>query len=164
MTADRAASTPSRRGAGGDSVDERGFLRITGRIKDMVIRGGENIYPREIEQVLFDHPGVADVAVVGVPDPTWGEQVAAFVRAATGPAPTATELADHCRQRLARHKVPRFWTFVDEFPMTGSGKIQKYVLRDGFVASRDMPGAGGRDAPPAPAGQATEEGGVPVEG
>jgi fatty-acyl-CoA synthase len=117
------------------TMDERGFLRITGRIKDMVIRGGENIYPREIEQVLFDHPGVADVAVVGVPDPKWGEEVAAFVRATPGRLPDEAELVEFCRGRLARHKIPRFWTFVSDFPMTGSGKIQKHVLREQFVSS-----------------------------
>lgn len=117
------------------SMDERGYCRIAGRIKDLIIRGGENIYPREIEQVLFDHPAVADVSVLGVPDETWGEQVAAFVRAAPGQTPTEAQLSTYCRERLAPHKIPRFWTFLDDFPLTASGKVQKYVLHDRFIAA-----------------------------
>jgi acyl-CoA synthetase (AMP-forming)/AMP-acid ligase II len=116
------------------SMDDRGFLRIEGRLKDMIIRGGENIYPREIEDLLFEHPKVADVAVVGVPDERFGEAVVAFVRPAAGEAPTEQELFDHCREHLAPHKTPRHWRFLDEFPLTASGKIQKFVLRDGFTA------------------------------
>jgi len=115
------------------TMDERGYCRIAGRLKDMIIRGGENIYPREIEDVLFAHPGVAEVAVVGVPDPVWGEQVAAFVRPAPAGRPTEHDLEDHCRQHLAPHKRPRHWRFVDTFPLTGSGKIQKYRLREEFA-------------------------------
>jgi fatty-acyl-CoA synthase len=96
----------------------------------MIIRGGENIYPREIEQALTTHPRVADVAVVGVPDPEWGEQVAAFVRPTPGARPTEAELREHVRRLLAPYKTPRVWRFVDEFPLTGSGKIQKFVLKD----------------------------------
>ena len=113
------------------SMDDRGYLTITGRLKDMIIRGGENIYPREIEDVLGAHPGVAAVAVIGVPDDTWGEQVGAvIVPASSGPAPTAEELRAYCRERLARFKAPSFWYFVPELPNTATGKIQKYVLRD----------------------------------
>jgi fatty-acyl-CoA synthase len=115
------------------SMDDRGYLRIGGRLKDMIIRGGENIYPGEIEQVLFAHPGVADVAVVGVPDQLWGEQVAAFIRPAPGGPPSEDELAEYVRGRLAPHKAPRVWVFVEEFPLTGSGKIQKFVLRDRLI-------------------------------
>jgi fatty-acyl-CoA synthase len=114
------------------TMDERGYCRIAGRLKDMIIRGGENIYPREIEDVLFTHPAVAEVAVVGVPDVVWGEQPAAFVRPAPGARPTADELDAHCRAHLAPHKTPRHWRFVDAFPLTGSGKIQKYRLREEF--------------------------------
>jgi fatty-acyl-CoA synthase len=121
------------------SMDERGYCSIEGRLKDMIIRGGENIYPREIEQLLFTHPGVADVAVVGVPDPTWGEQVAAFVRPAAGQSPTTDELFAFCREHLAAHKTPRYWEFVDSFPLTPSGKIQKFLLRDRFVAAAKSP-------------------------
>ena len=114
------------------SMDERGYCRVTGRLKDMIIRGGENVYPREIEEVLFSHPAVSDVAVVGVPDDKWGEQVAAFVRcsAPQGDRPSEQELFDFVRQHLAPHKTPRYWVFVDDFPLTASGKVQKFVLRE----------------------------------
>jgi acyl-CoA synthetase (AMP-forming)/AMP-acid ligase II len=112
------------------SMDARGYFRIGGRLKDLIIRGGENIYPREIEQVLFDHEDVADVAVVGVPDETWGEQVAAFIRPAEGRTPDPDALVAYCRERLAPHKAPRLWTFLDEFPLTPSGEVQKYMLRE----------------------------------
>jgi fatty-acyl-CoA synthase len=115
------------------SMDQRGYCRIEGRLKDMIIRGGENIYPREIESVLFEHPGVAEVAVVGIPDERWGEQVAAFVRPAGDVPPTAVELSAFVREHLAAFKVPRCWVFVDAFPLTGSGKIQKYILRERYV-------------------------------
>jgi fatty-acyl-CoA synthase len=118
------------------SMDDRGFCYIEGRLKDMIIRGGENIYPREIEQVLFTHPSVADVAVVGVPDDKWGEQVAAFIRPASGVSPSEEELFAFCREHLSPHKAPRYWEFVDSFPLTPSGKIQKFVLRERFVTAR----------------------------
>ena len=118
------------------SMDERGYCSIGGRLKDMIIRGGENIYPREIEQVLFAHPAVADVAVVGVPDATWGEQVAAFVRPAPGQTPDPGELFAYCREHLAPHKTPRYWTVLEEFPLTPSGKVQKFVLRERFLAQQ----------------------------
>jgi len=117
------------------SMDERGYLRIEGRVKEMIIRGGENIYPREIEHVLLDHPAVQDVAVVGVPDPEWGEQVAAFVRLTPGETVGEAELFAHVREKLAPHKTPRVWRFVTEFPLTGSGKIKKHVLRDSLAVS-----------------------------
>ncbi len=118
------------------SLDSRGYLRIEGRIKDMIIRGGENIYPREIEDVLFGHPAIAEAVVIGVPDDTWGEVVAAYVRPAAGqPGPSADELRTYCRERLAPYKTPQHWVFVDAFPMTPSGKIQKFKLRDSFTAS-----------------------------
>jgi fatty-acyl-CoA synthase len=115
------------------SMDERGYCRIEGRLKDMIIRGGENIYPREIEGVLFEHPGVAEIAVVGIPDDKWGEQVAAFVRPAGDVPPTTAELSAFVRERLAAFKVPRCWVFVDAFPLTGSGKVQKFILRERYV-------------------------------
>jgi len=115
------------------SMDERGYCRIEGRLKDMIIRGGENIYPREIEEILFTHPGVGDVAVVGIPDDKWGEQVAAFVRPTDGTAITPVELSTYLRERLAAFKVPRSWIFVDAFPLTGSGKVQKFVLRERYL-------------------------------
>jgi fatty-acyl-CoA synthase len=112
------------------TMDDRGYLRVIGRLKDMVIRGGENIYPREIEDVLIAHPQVADVSVVGAPDPTWGEEVAAVVRlsadAADAPEPAA--LLDFCRAQLAAYKCPRLWFYVTELPTTPSGKVQKHRL------------------------------------
>ena len=110
------------------TMDERGYVRIVGRLRDMIIRGGENIYPREIEDVLFTHPGVAEVAVVGIPDLKWGEVVGAFIRAAPGIEPTEQELFAHVRAHLAPHKTPTVWRFVDAYPLTPSGKIKKYEL------------------------------------
>jgi fatty-acyl-CoA synthase len=116
------------------SMDRRGYLRIGGRLKEMIIRGGENIYPAEIEQVLLTHPSVLDVAVVGVPDEVWGEQVAAFIRLVPGAAANPEELFAYIRARLAPHKAPRVWEFVDEFPLTGSGKVRKFALRERLVS------------------------------
>jgi fatty-acyl-CoA synthase len=116
------------------SMDERGYLRIEGRLKDMIIRGGENIYPREIEELLFAHPDVADVAVVGAPDQRWGEVVAAFIRPASGRVPNEAELRDYCRAHLAPYKCPQRWIFLDTFPLTPSGKIQKFKLRESLAS------------------------------
>lgn len=116
------------------SMDTRGYCRIEGRLKDMIIRGGENIYPREIEDVLFAHPDVAEVAVVGIPDDKWGETVAAFIRPAADAAIAPAALRSFVRDTLAAYKTPVHWVVVDAFPLTGSGKIQKFVLRDKFVA------------------------------
>lgn len=112
------------------TMDERGYCRIAGRLKEMIIRGGENIFPREIENALLAHPDIADIAVVGAPDEYWGEQPVAFVKPRPGANLEESELIAFGRQRLARHKVPRIWRFVDHFPTTGSGKIQKYLLRE----------------------------------
>lgn len=113
------------------AMDEHGYMRITGRLKDAIIRGGENIYPREIEDVLWTHEAVSQVAVVAAPDPKWGEIVAALVRFKSGVAkPSAEELHVFCRARLAAYKTPALWFFVDEFPTTSSGKIQKFKLRE----------------------------------
>jgi fatty-acyl-CoA synthase len=118
------------------SMDERGYCRIAGRIKEMIIRGGENIYPREIEAVLLAHPGVAEVAVVGVPDRFWGEVVGAVIRRAPEPGRTSigeADLADYCRQHLAAFKVPTRWRFADAFPLTSTGKVRKDVLSTQFA-------------------------------
>jgi fatty-acyl-CoA synthase len=112
------------------SIDERGFVRITGRIKDLIIRGGENISPKEIEDCLREHPGVADAYVYGLPDTFFGEIVAASVRLREPAARSAEELTLWCAEHLARFKVPKHVRFVTEFPMTASGKIQKYKLRE----------------------------------
>ncbi len=111
------------------SMDDRGYTTITGRLKDMIIRGGENIYPREIEELLFAHPKVADAAVVGLPDEKWGETVGAFVRDADPDNPaTDAELHQYCRDNLAPHKTPKSWYRVADFPLTGSGKVQKFAI------------------------------------
>jgi fatty-acyl-CoA synthase len=110
------------------AMDERGYIRITGRLKELIIRGGENIYPAEIENAIRTHQAVHDVAVVGVPDERMGEQVAAFVQLTAGCKSTIDELSEFARRSLAPHKVPRVWRFVDEFPLTPSGKIQKHRL------------------------------------
>jgi len=115
------------------TLDSRGYLHITGRVKDMIIRGGENLFPAEIENVLLEHPGVAEVSVVGVPDPHWGEIAVCFLRAA-GTMPTREELIVHLRKQLAAQKTPAHWIALESFPLTGSGKIQKFVLRDRFIA------------------------------
>jgi fatty-acyl-CoA synthase len=121
------------------TMDAEGYCRVVGRLKDMIIRGGENIYPAEIEALLITHPTVSDVAVVGVPDEKWGEVVAAFVRPAPGQTPTAEELFAYCRAHLAPHKTPRHWRFVEQFPQTPSGKIQKFVLREQFLRETTTP-------------------------
>jgi fatty-acyl-CoA synthase len=112
------------------SMDDRGYIRIEGRLKDMIIRGGENIYPRELEELLFAHPKVGEVAIVGIPDDKWGEEVAAFIRPIPGERVDKAELFAYVRQHLAPYKTPRHWFELEAFPMTGSGKIQKYKLRE----------------------------------
>jgi fatty-acyl-CoA synthase len=118
------------------AMDERGYCRVEGRLKDMIIRGGQNIYPREIEELLRRHPDVSDVAVVGIPDEKYGEVVAAFVRPAPGCSPAQAQLHAFCREHLAPYKTPRHWIVVDAFPLTPSGKIQKFLLRQRFVGER----------------------------
>jgi fatty-acyl-CoA synthase len=111
------------------SMDERGYTTITGRLKDMIIRGGENIYPREIEEHLFAHPKVAEVAVCGLPDEKWGEIVGAFIRDADPDDPASdAELHAYLRERLSPQKTPKAWYHLDEFPLTPSGKIQKFAI------------------------------------
>ncbi|RAP27729.1 Acetoacetyl-CoA synthetase [Brevibacillus laterosporus] len=112
------------------TVDENGYYRITGRLRDMIIRGGENIYPREIEEFLYTHPKVLDVQVIGVPDPLYGEQVLACVKAREGESLSSDELKDFCQGKIARYKIPYYLQIVHEYPMTASGKIQKYKLRE----------------------------------
>ncbi|GLZ48151.1 AMP-binding protein [Actinomycetospora sp. NBRC 106375] len=115
-------------------MDERGYLRVTGRIKDMIVRGGMNLYPAEIEGVLTDHPAIETAAVIGVPDDTWGEQVGTVLRVRAGhERPSVDELTAFLRRTLAPHKAPVFWAFRDELPMTPSGKIQKFLLREEVV-------------------------------
>ncbi len=107
-----------------------GYYRITGRIKDMVIRGGENIYPREIEEFLFTHPAIEQAAVVGVPDKKYVEELCAWIKLKNGCACDEQEVRDFCRGKLAHYKVPRYIKFVETFPQTVTGKIQKFKIRE----------------------------------
>ena len=111
-------------------MDDGGYVNIVGRIKDMVIRGGENIYPREIEEFLFTHPNIADVSVVGVPDERYGEELMAWVKLRHEAATTAEDIGEFCRGRIARYKIPRYIKFVQDFPMTVTGKIKKFQMRE----------------------------------
>jgi len=112
------------------TMDEHGYLRIVGRIKDMLIRGGENIYPREIEDFLYTHPKIDQVEVVGVPDPKFGEEIGAWIRLHDGERATEEEILEFCRGKLSHFKIPRYIRFTDEFPMTVTGKVQKFALRE----------------------------------
>jgi fatty-acyl-CoA synthase len=112
------------------TMDENGYFKITGRIKDMIIRGGENVYPREIEEFLLTMRGVKDVQVAGVPSPRYGEEVGAFVICKDGACLSEEDVRDFCRGKIARFKIPKYVFFVDSYPMTASGKIQKYKLRE----------------------------------
>ncbi len=116
------------------TIDAEGYANIVGRIKDMVIRGGENVYPREVEEFLYGHPAVEDVQVIGVPDPKYGEELAAWVKLRQGATATEDEIRDYCRGRIAHFKVPRYVRFVDEFPLTVTGKVQKFVMRERMAA------------------------------
>lgn len=118
------------------AMDGRGYFRITGRVKEMIIRGGENLFPAEIENLLLEHPDVAEVAVVGLPDDKWGEIVACFIRPREHQELDPIELHSYCRQHIAPHKTPVVWCRVDDMPLTGSGKIQKFALRDGCLAGK----------------------------
>ena len=121
-------------------IDEDGFASIVGRAKDMVIRGGENIYPREIEEFLYRHPKILDVQCVGVPDSKYGEELCACIILRPGEHGNAEEIRAFCRESISHYKVPRYVCFVTAFPMTVTGKIQKYVLRD--LAAADLGLAG----------------------
>jgi fatty-acyl-CoA synthase len=116
------------------TLDADGYANIVGRIKDMVIRGGENVYPREVEEFLYQHPAVSDVQVVGVPDERYGEELCAWVRLREGQTVDGEELREWCRGRIATFKIPRYWRFVDEFPMTVTGKVQKFKMREVSIA------------------------------
>jgi acyl-CoA synthetase (AMP-forming)/AMP-acid ligase II len=112
------------------TVDEEGYFRITGRLKDMIIRGGENVYPREVEEFLYAHPSILDVQVVGVPDKKFGEKVAACIQLKEGHNVSSDELKEYCRGKISNFKIPEYYLFLGEYPMTASGKIQKYKLRE----------------------------------
>ncbi len=116
------------------TIDAEGYCNIVGRIKDMVIRGGENVYPREIEEFLYRHPKIQDVQVIGVPDDRYGEEICAWVKLRPGVSATEEEIRVFCRDQIAHYKVPRYIKFVDEFPMTVTGKIQKFIMRERTIA------------------------------
>jgi fatty-acyl-CoA synthase len=121
------------------SMDLEGYVRITGRLKEMIIRGGENIYPREVEEFIFHHPKVAQVAVFGVPEEFYGEEVAAWVQLHPGEFATEEEIRDYCKGKIAHYKIPRFIRFVEEFPLTVTGKVQKHRMREIFFEKRPGP-------------------------
>lgn len=114
-------------------MDSDGYVNVVGRIKDMIIRGGENIYPREIEEFIFNHPDVVDVSVIGVPDPKFGEEVMAWIRIREGSSVTADDIVKFCKGSIAHYKVPRYVKITDSFPMTVTGKIQKYLMREAAI-------------------------------
>jgi fatty-acyl-CoA synthase len=116
------------------TMDGAGYAKIVGRLKDMVIRGGENVYPREVEEFLYTHPKIGDVQVVGVPDARYGEELMAWVILKEGQSATAEEMADYCRGQIATFKIPRYWKFVDQFPMTVTGKVQKFIMRQTAIS------------------------------
>lgn len=120
------------------TMDEVGYVNIVGRIKDMVIRGGENIYPREVEEFLYSHPDIRDVQVLGVPDAKYGEELVAFLQTDDGVKITADDIRDFCKDRIAHFKIPRYVATIEEFPMTVTGKIQKYKLREIAMVEFDL--------------------------
>jgi fatty-acyl-CoA synthase len=114
-------------------MDDEGYVSIVGRIKDMIIRGGENVYPREVEEFLYTHPDIRDVQVVGVPDAKYGEEVMAWLQIEPGKQVTTDDVRAFCKGKIAHYKVPRYVASIDEFPMTVTGKIQKFKLRDDAI-------------------------------
>ena len=125
------------------TMDELGYINIVGRIKDMIIRGGENIYPREVEEFLYGHPAIADVQVIGVPSEKYGEEVMAWVKLREGAQASGDELAAWCKGKIATYKIPRHWKFVDTFPMTVTGKVQKFKMREASVEELGLEKAAG---------------------
>jgi fatty-acyl-CoA synthase len=137
---DEASTAKAIDGAGwmhtGDlaTMDEEGYLKIVGRIKDMIIRGGDNVYPREVEEFLYTHPAIEDAQVIGVPSPMYGEEVMAWIKPRAGASLDGNALAEFCRGKIATYKIPRYWKIVDSFPMTVTGKVQKFRMREVSVA------------------------------
>lgn len=124
------------------TMDDDGYVNIVGRLKDMIIRGGENIYPREVEEFLYSHPEVSDVQVIGVPDPKYGEELMAWVKPRPGSAIDPEAVRDWCRGKIAHFKVPRYVVLVDEFPMTVTGKVQKFKMREQAIAELGLDAGG----------------------
>ena len=122
-------------------MDEDGYVNIVGRVKDMIIRGGANVYPREIEEFLYQHPAIQDVQVIGVPDDRYGEQVMACVILKPGASATEEELREFCQEQIAYFKIPRYWQFVDSYPMTITGKVQKYLMREQAIKELQLESA-----------------------
>jgi fatty-acyl-CoA synthase len=118
------------------AMDADGYVKIVGRIKDMIIRGGENVYPREVEEFLYTHPEIEDAQVIGVPSEKYGEEVMAWIKPRAGAALDAVKLAGFCQGRIATFKIPKYWKVVDAFPMTVTGKIQKFRMRE--MAIREL--------------------------
>ena len=127
------------------TMDADGYVNIVGRIKDVIIRGGENVYPREIEEFLYTHPDIEDAQVIGVPSARYGEEVMAWVKPKAGAAPAEDDLRAFCRGTIATYKVPRYWKLVDSFPMTVTGKVQKFRMREIATAELGLDGAAGID-------------------
>jgi fatty-acyl-CoA synthase len=115
------------------TIDGEGYCNIVGRQKDMLIRGGENVYPREIEELLFRNPKIQSAQVFGVPDAKYGEQICAWIVLRPGERTTEEEIREFCRERIAHYKVPRYIRFVDEMPMTVTGKVQKFIMREWMI-------------------------------
>jgi fatty-acyl-CoA synthase len=125
------------------TMDDLGYVNIVGRIKDMIIRGGENIYPREVEEFLYRHPAIADVQIIGVPSERYGEEVMAWVKLREGSTPSGDDIAAWCKGKIASYKIPRHWKFVDSFPMTVTGKVQKFKMRETAVEELGLAKAAG---------------------
>jgi fatty-acyl-CoA synthase len=122
-------------------MDEAGYLNIVGRIKDMVIRGGENVYPREVEEFLYSHPAIEDVQVVGVPDVKYGEELCAWVKLRPGQELTAEQVREYCQGKIAHYKIPRYVRFTGDFPMTVTGKVQKFKMREASITELGLEAA-----------------------
>ncbi|MCY3842620.1 MAG: AMP-binding protein [Acidobacteria bacterium] len=127
------------------TMDADGYVNIVGRIKDVIIRGGENVYPREIEEFLYTHPDIEDAQVIGVPSARYGEEVMAWVKPKAGAAPSENDLRAFCRGTIATYKIPRYWKLVESFPMTVTGKVQKFRMREMATAELGLEGAAGVD-------------------
>ena len=153
-----SAIDPGRWMHSGDlaTMDDEGYVAIVGRSKDMIIRGGENVYPREIEEFLYTHPSVEDAQVIGVPSAVYGEEVMAWVKPKTGATLSERELVDYCRGQIATFKIPRYWKFVDTFPLTVTGKVQKYRMRE--IAATELQAPGSKARSPEPGARSPEPG------
>ncbi len=120
------------------TIDAQGYCCIVGRIKDMIIRGGENVYPREIEEFLYGHPDIEEVQIIGVPDERFGEQLCAWIKLRDGRSVTTEQIQDFCKGQIAHFKIPHYVKIVDSFPMTVTGKIQKFVMREQMIQELEL--------------------------